>query len=598
MLLLCALIVGSGSLWAETVTLTENFSSSGASNDQYDCGSSISTASNQTDWNYAWTTSGSGTVFNHGIKLGARSAVGSVTNTTMLLGVSTGTSITIKIYAARWSSDTGNLTVTYNGDSESKAPSNSAITTTSNTYSASDFSSSTNFTITKAEGVTSFSIASSTKRIIIDKVEVVYDDGPAKSANDLAWSAASKSVTYSETPYGLPSLSNPHSLAITYESSNESVATVASDGTVTVKNVTGNTSISAHTDGNGTYAAGTVSYTLNVTRKVVIEDGVFNFGFGPSDGGDYGSGMSQSSLIIENESETWTAGNVTLVVANRYAWNTDGKMVIYRKAGGANAAGSITISCPAEKAITRIEFTGPYSGTGALSNFEANKGTYTVSSSSAIWTGSAQSVTFTTVANSTYINTISVTYGSTVPVSIGSTEWATFVSDVSLNFSGTGVNAYIIIGNSGSAITKSEALETVPANTPLLLNATEGNYNIPVVASSSTDVSGNLLKAGTGEEVTAEGGKTKYVLAAVGEPAVATFLKITTTSATVHVGKAYLEFSGAVPAPSLRIVEEDQNATGIDNIEASDKAVKFIENGRILIKKNGIVYDALGRIIR
>ena len=187
---------------------------------------------------------------------------------------------------------------------------------------------------------------------------------------------------------------------------------------------------------------------------------------------------------------------------------------------------------------------------------------------------------------------------SDMPVKISAAGWTTFCADVALDFSGTGVNAYIITGNSGSAITKSDVLETVPANTPLLLNATEGNYNIPVVASSSTDVSGNLLKAGTGAAVSAEGGKTKYVLAAVGEPAVATFLRINETPATVPVGKAYLEFSGAVPAPSLRIVEEDQNATGIDNIEASDKAVKFIENGRILIKKNGIVYDALGRIVK
>lgn len=218
-LLLC---IGS-SAWAGTVTRIENFAASSASNDQYNCSSQATTSGMQNDWNYAWTPS-TVYVFKSGIRLGTSSAIGSVTNTTMLSGISTGTSVTIKVYAARWNTDTGNLTVTYNGNSESKAPANSAITNTSNTYSSSNFSSSTNFTITKVADVTSFSIASSSKRIIIDKVEVIYDDGPAKSANELAWSAASKDVTYSETPYNLPTLTNPHSLAIEYESTDETVA--------------------------------------------------------------------------------------------------------------------------------------------------------------------------------------------------------------------------------------------------------------------------------------------------------------------------------------------------------------------------------------
>ena len=46
------------------------------------------------------------------------------------------------------------------------------------------------------------------------------------------------------------------------------------------------------------------------------------------------------------------------------------------------------------------------------------------------------------------------------------------------------------------------------------------------------------------------------------------------------------------------IIEEENNATGIQDIEAKDNAVKFIENGQLLIKREGIVYDAMGRVIR
>ncbi len=52
-------------------------------------------------------------------------------------------------------------------------------------------------------------------------------------------------------------------------------------------------------------------------------------------------------------------------------------------------------------------------------------------------------------------------------------------------------------------------------------------------------------------------------------------------------------------APSaFRIVEEEQNATSVQNIESNDDVVKFFENGQLFIKKNGVVYDAVGRRVR
>lgn len=62
-----------------------------------------------------------------------------------------------------------------------------------------------------------------------------------------------------------PTLSNPHNLALTYESSNTAVATVAADGTVTLGNGTGATTITASFAGDATYHAGSASFTLTVT---------------------------------------------------------------------------------------------------------------------------------------------------------------------------------------------------------------------------------------------------------------------------------------------------------------------------------------------
>lgn len=151
-------------------------------------------------------------------------------------------------------------------------------------------------------------------------------------------------------------------------------------------------------------------------------------------------------------------------------------------------------------------------------------------------------------------------------------QWATFVSENAVDFSGQpNVEAYIVTGHEGSAITKS-AVTSVPANTPVLLykkTAGEGTLYFDAKASSSTNVSANKLKAGAGAAVSAESGKTKYVLSVSGGKAA--FKKINTTDATVAKGKAYLQFDEVIEAP---LFDLDGEATSIKAVEA-----KTVENG-------------------
>ena len=70
---------------------------------------------------------------------------------------------------------------------------------------------------------------------------------------------------YKQTEFKTPSLTNPNKLAVTYASSNKDVATVdANTGVVTLVGV-GSTTITASSEKTETYAAGSASYTLNVT---------------------------------------------------------------------------------------------------------------------------------------------------------------------------------------------------------------------------------------------------------------------------------------------------------------------------------------------
>ena len=91
---------------------------------------------------------------------------------------------------------------------------------------------------------------------------------PSKTAPELKYSEATCDVIIGES-YTLPKLSNPYSVAITYSSSEESVATVDEAGNVNLKGE-GTTTIKAYFPGNETYADGSASYTLTVKKPNVF----------------------------------------------------------------------------------------------------------------------------------------------------------------------------------------------------------------------------------------------------------------------------------------------------------------------------------------
>ena len=202
-----------------------------------------------------------------------------------------------------------------------------------------------------------------------------------------------------------------------------------------------------------------------------------------------------------------------------------------------------------------------------------------VESSGIIETGSTDVVTITINGKgtgSTYPIRI-LLYQETVDATVGTYEWATFSNaSKALDFTGViDVDAYLVTGHSGTAITKTKLTGTVPANTGLLLNGEANTYTIPVVASSSTDVSANLLKAGDGSSISAESGKTKYVLGVESEKA--TFLKIVSTPATVPTGKAYLEFNEKISAREFLDIDIDGVSTGINMVNGEGLKVNGSE---------------------
>ena len=142
--------------------------------------------------------------------------------------------------------------------------------------------------------------------------------------------------------------------------------------------------------------------------------------------------------------------------------------------------------------------------------------------------------------------------------------WATFCGNAPLDMASVdGLTAYAVTGHNGNNINKVEINAAVAASTPMLLEGTANTtYFIPA-AVSGTAPAGNLLKAGTGANVSPESGKTKYALSVEGGEAC--FKKITATRA-IPVGKAYLEFNETIAAHEFLGLDGD--ATGVADVRS------------------------------
>ena len=89
-----------------------------------------------------------------------------------------------------------------------------------------------------------------------------------KATPTLTFSKETASLTIGEEITGLPTLSNPEELAVTYSSSDTNIATVSEDGKVTLV-APGETTISAEFEGSNNYEAATASYTLYIAPGTI-----------------------------------------------------------------------------------------------------------------------------------------------------------------------------------------------------------------------------------------------------------------------------------------------------------------------------------------
>lgn len=152
----------------------------------------------------------------------------------------------------------------------------------------------------------------------------------------------------------------------------------------------------------------------------------------------------------------------------------------------------------------------------------------------------------------------------------------------------------------GTTLTVGEtytAGDVVPAGTALLVEGSEGTYD-PVVAESDDDApTGNLLKGSDLSETTTGGAKYYKLANDTGLHGLGFYWGAANGAAfTNGAHKAYLALSGESSARSF-FSFFDNDVTAIDRIATTTlrKDGKFIENGRIVIMKNGVKYNTVGQ---
>ncbi|MBR5062880.1 MAG: Ig-like domain-containing protein [Prevotella sp.] len=139
----------------------------------------------------------------------------------------------------------------------------------------------------------------------------------------LSYDVANFTATIGETDE-FPALNNPNDLAITYSSTNESVATVdAETGEITLV-AAGQTTIKAVTEGNDTYEPGEASYLLVVKEPEIAGTDKFEL---VTDASTLADGDVIILAFVDEENKAWalsTTQNSNNRAANETTLNEDG----------------------------------------------------------------------------------------------------------------------------------------------------------------------------------------------------------------------------------------------------------------------------------
>ena len=414
-------------------------------------------------------------------------------------------------------------------------------------------------------------LAATGNSIYCNSFTIVYtptSTDPSKTPTSLSFGEEydGKTITKyigDENIYSIPATLTPsiEGASITYKSSNSELVYVDDKGDMKICGTEpGSATITAEYAGDDTYASSSVSYTVQVKKPVIVEDGVFDFTSGEL---DYGSGLKPKNNYGSTEYDsdiTWIAKNVTIKTPNKIRWfiNKDGENELRMYSGS-----TFTVSVPDNSHITNVAITGAYS-------FKADCGTY--NSNSGKWNGDAKTITFSYNAKSGAIavKTITVTYVPDVTLTTAASSFATYAADYAVDYSAAGLDAYAVTLDESKGTVAYNAIEgTTPAGTAVLV---KGNASTTYSLAPSTDKEATVttaLQISDGNVTAAD--NLYYGFTTLN--GVSGF-KLVQNGVTIPAKKGYLKLSSADNAKTFYAF--DGNTTGIEETFSKNEAEKAL----------------------
>lgn len=340
---------------------------------------------------------------------------------------------------------------------------------------------------------------------------------------------------------------------ITYSSDKEWALVDENSGLIVVStDAAGTATITASYAENDKYKSAKASYTIEVKKAAVVEDGVFDF---TQSENDYGSGVKASSGSSFVENSTWVAGSVTMTTSKGTGngvrwWLNNDKTTELRVYKGSD----FTISVGEGYFINSIELDGVRSGLKA-SNGTMNNGT---------WSGKSQSVTFTASNDRKDIKTITVKYAKLETLTTAASGFATYAADYDVNYSALGLTTYAIaLDEANNKVSYNRFEGVVPAGKAVLVQGTASTpYELTPAEEAVGETFSTDLKASDGT-VTAADNK----IYAFGTLNGKSGFKLVNNGIKIPAKKGYLQLTGTTAAKPT-FFAFDGIGTGISHIEA------------------------------
>ena len=379
-----------GLTWKEPIV--ENFNSSTVTSSSYSNNAAI-IPTNMTGYDYTWTLSGAtGTLFRYGVKLGSGSQSGEISSSNILSSIPAGSTFTVRVYAAVWDTDGGNLVVSYNNTELVKAPSTSISDPDNKSYSASDFGEPTEFVFTKTANDNVLYVGSSLKRILIDKIEIV-DGGSITPIQTLTITPAS------DNPETVPSAGGVLNYTVTTENINTWSVDSNDDAFVPEKTAEGfKVTVAPNTDSTPRSATITVTGGDKTESVTINQAGLINgkpITFTVPETATFTGNGTSISLTYNNVTITQTMHGTTPIATE---YNHSNTLRVYK---------SHELSFSSEYDIISVVLGHGNSFNG--DEITANVGNINAEESQASWSGQAKNVVLT-MGSQLRVTSITITY--------------------------------------------------------------------------------------------------------------------------------------------------------------------------------------------